>query len=173
MESQKVTGCIACQSCSKNGNQKCIIETDGVNEWIQEMKETDGIIFGSPTYFAGVNGTMKSFLDRAFYVSSANNNLFRHKVGIAVAAVRRFGGLQVMDQLNKYIQYTEMLMPVSNYWNVIHGAKPEEVLEDPEGVQIMELQGENMAWLLKILKLSKGKIEPPQPVSKLFTNFIR
>ena len=106
-------------------------------------------------------------------MSSANNNLFRHKVGVAIAAVRRSGGLQVMDQLNKYIQYSEMLLPVSNYWNVIHGAKPEEVLEDPEGVQIMEMEGENMAWLLKILELSKGKIEPPKFVSKIFTNFIR
>lgn len=88
---EKVRGCIACYGCVKNQDEACTLKDDPVNEWIQKMKEADGILLGSPVYFSGVAGTMKSFLDRAFFVSSVNGGLFRQKVGAAVAAVRRSG----------------------------------------------------------------------------------
>ncbi|MDX9958973.1 MAG: flavodoxin family protein, partial [Spirochaetia bacterium] len=93
---------------------------------------------------------MKSFLDRVFYVSGANGNLLRHKVGAGLVAVRRTGGMTAFGQLNHYLMYAEMLVPTSNYWNVIHGAKPGEAVQDLEGVQLMRVLGKNMAWLLKL-----------------------
>ncbi len=170
---EKVRGCIACQGCAKNQDEACTLKDDPVNEWIQKMKEADGILLGSPVYFAGVAGTMKSFLDRAFFVSTVNGNLLRHKVGAAVVAVRRSGGLPTLDTLNHYINYSEMVMPSSNYWNVVHGLKPGEMEQDGEGKQIMEVLGQNMAWIMKILEHGKQEIPAPEQVAKTMTNFIR
>src|SRR5476649_1496285 len=164
-----IRGCIACNGCVKNQDEKCVIK-DEVNEWIQKMKEADGIIFGSPVHYASVGATMKAFLDRAFYVTSVNNSMLRHKVGAAVVAVRRSGGVPTFEQLNNYINYSEMLMPTSNYWNVIHGMKPGEASQDVEGVQIMSTLGKNMAWLMKLVEYGKGNIEEPQKEDKVFTN---
>ncbi len=170
---KKIRGCIACNQCIKNRNEKCSMENDEVNEWIQKMKKADGIILGSPVHFAAIPGTMKSFLDRAFYVAGFNKGMFRHKVGAAVVAVRRSGGMPTFEQLNNYINYSEMVMPTSNYWNVIHGTTPGEVLEDKEGVQMLTVLGKNMAWLMKTIKNSEGTIDKPQLEKKIFTNFIR
>lgn len=170
---EKIRGCLSCYACVNNGNERCITEDDPVNEWIQKMKEADGIVLASPVYFSGVAGTMKSFLDRAFFVSTANNNLFRHKVGASVAAVRRSGGLPTLDSLNHYILYSEMIMPGSNYWNVAHGMHPGEMDKDAEGKQIMEVLGRNMAWLLKIMEKGKDEVPSPEQAVKVITNFIR
>jgi multimeric flavodoxin WrbA len=116
---------------------------------------------------------MKAFLDRAIYVGSANNSLYRHKVGVGVTAVRRSGGIPAYNQLNNYIGYSEMIMPTSNYWNVIYGRAPGEALKDDEGTQIMRILGKNMAWLLKIIEFGEGKIEKPEVEKKVYTNFIR
>jgi multimeric flavodoxin WrbA len=116
-----IRGCIACGKCIENKDEKCSFTGDDVNEWIQKIKNADGVIFGSPVHYAGVGATMKAFLDRAFYVATANGGLFRHKVGAAVVALRRSGGVSTFDQLNHYITYAEMLMPTANYWSVIHG----------------------------------------------------
>ena len=129
----------------KNQNEACSIKDDPVNEWIQKIKGADGILLGSPVHFAGVAGTMKSFLDRAFFVSSVNGGLFRHKVEAAVSAVRRSGGISTVETLNHYINYSEMIMPSSNYWNVAHGLTPGQMEQDGEGKQIMALLGKNMA----------------------------
>ncbi|ABB13827.1 flavodoxin family protein [Carboxydothermus hydrogenoformans] len=167
-----IRGCLACGKCVRNKNERCAID-DEVNDWIQKMKEADGIILGSPVHYSGITATMKAFLDRAFYVASANGGLFRHKVGAAVVAVRRSGGVAAFDQLNHYLHYAEMFIPVSNYWNVIHGTKPGEALQDEEGVQIMRVLGKNMAYLLKLIAKGKGEIEAPEKESKVYTNFIR
>lgn len=168
-----IRGCIACGYCSKNKNEKCVTDDDGVNEWIQKMKEADGIILGSPVHYSSIGATMTAFLDRAFYVAGSNNGLFRHKVGAAVVAVRRSGGVATFGQLNNYINYSEMLMPTSNYWNVIHGTRPGEAVQDEEGVQIMRLLGQNMAWLMKLVENGKGVVKEPEREKKVFTNFIR
>nr|WP_300089879.1 flavodoxin family protein [Sedimentibacter sp.] len=169
---KKILGCTACNSCFKTRDERCIIN-DEVNEWIQKMKEADGIILGSPVHFSAISATMKSFLDRASYVSSANRGLYRNKVGAAVVAVRRSGGLPAFNQLINYITYAEMVMPTSNYWNVIYGQKPGEALQDDEGVQIMRILGKNMAWIMKLIELGEGKIEKPEPEKKIGMNFIR
>jgi multimeric flavodoxin WrbA len=168
-----ISGCIACNQCVKNKDEKCSIKNDGVNEWIQKMKEADGIILASPVHYASVAGNMKSFLDRAFYVAGANVSLFRHKVGASLVAVRRSGGLPAFNELNNFLNYSEMMIPTSNYWNVIYGTKPGEVLQDEEGVQIMKVLGQNMAYLLKLIEFGKGSVKAPEMEKKVYTNFIR
>lgn len=170
---EKIQGCKACYGCVKKRNEQCVIEDDPVNEWIQKIKAADGILLGSPVHFSGVAGTMKSFLDRAFFVSSSNGGLYRHKVGASVAAVRRSGGLPTMNSLNHYILYSEMIMPSSNYWNVAHGTNPGEMEQDAEGGQILEVLGRNMAWIMKVMAHGKDQIPAPEPVIKKLTNFIR
>ena len=114
---------------------------------------------------------VKAFCDRLFYVAGVNGGLFRHKVGASVVAVRRSGGVPTFDALNHYITYAEMIMPGSNYWNVIHGREPGEVLQDHEGNQVMRVLGKNMAWLLKLV--AAGKAQAPQREDKVVTNFVR
>ncbi len=168
-----IRSCTACNQCRAKRNEQCVLNDDEVNGWVQQMKQADGILLGSPVHYAGMAPTMKAFLDRAFYVSGANGGLLRHKVGAAVVAVRRSGGLPAFSQLNHYLLYAEMLMPTSNYWNVIHGAAPGEVAQDIEGTQIMRLLGRNMAYLLKLVKHGRGVIEPPAAEAKTPMSFIR
>jgi multimeric flavodoxin WrbA len=167
---KNIRGCIACGGCVKNLDEKCIIK-DEVNDLIQKMKNADGIIIGSPTYYASIAGTMKCFLDRAFYVGGANSGLFRHKVGASVVAVRRSGEVAVFDHLNHYFTLAEMFVPGSNYWNGIHGRAPGEALQDTEGVQTMRVLGKNMAYLMK--KLNNIEATAPEREPKIYTNFIR
>lgn len=169
---KKISGCLGCGGCARNQNEKCVID-DQANEWIQKMKEAEGIILGSPVYYSAMAGNMKAFLDRAFYVASANGGLFRHKVGASVVAVRRSGGIPTFDQLNNYITYSEMIMPTSNYWNVVYGARPGEAAQDEEGMQIMRVLGKNMAWIMKLIEFGKDKVEEPEKEKKIFMNFIR
>lgn len=168
-----IRGCTACGQCRKHVNEQCVLPGDEVNEWLQLMKHADGIILGSPVHYAAMGGTMKSFLDRAFYVAGANGGLLRHKVGASVVAVRRSGGLPTFNQLNNFLCYAEMLIPTSNYWNVIHGTTPGEAVQDEEGVQIMRVLGKNMAWLMKLVEHGKGTIEPPEQEAKTYMHFVR
>lgn len=167
-----LSGCTACGSCRKSLDDRCIID-DGLNEYIQKMKDADGIIIGSPVHFAGLSGVLKTFLDRVFYVSSSNGNIFRYKVGSAVVAVRRSGGVATFNQIMNYLLYSEMFIPTSRYWNVIHGRLPGEIIQDEEGVQIMRVLGRNMAYLLKMAELSKDKIDKPITEAKVMTSFVR
>lgn len=168
-----IRGCTACGLCRRNQDEKCSITTDVVNEVIQQMKNADGILLGAPVHYSGIPGTMKSFLDRAFYVAGSNGNLFRHKVGAALVAVRRTGGSSTLDGLYHYLTYSEMLLATANYWNVIHGRVPGEAEQDAEGVQIMQVLGNNMAWLIKMREQAKNSLPAPTPVQKTMTNFIR
>lgn len=168
-----IRGCSACGMCFKNKDEKCAMKDDGVNDAIQKMKNADGIILASPVYYAGIAGTMKCFLDRAFYVSGSNGGLFRNKIGASVVAVRRTGGSFTFDNLNHYLLYSEMMIASSNYWNIIHGRTPGEVHEDAEGVQIMEVLGKNIAWQIKMREASKDTIPAPTPTKKVMTSFIR
>lgn len=170
---QKIQGCLACNRCYVTKDECCINHSDPVNEWIQKMKEADGIILGTPTHYASVAGTFKSFLDRAFYVAGVNDSLFRHKVGAAIAVVRRSGGMTAFQELNNYLLYSEMVIPASNYWNVIHGTTPGQIFEDKEGVQIMSVLAQNMAWLLKLIENGKNNIPEPEREKKIATNFVR
>lgn len=170
---KNILGCIGCSQCIKNKDEKCAIN-DEVNEWIQKMKSADGIILSSPVYFSGISGTMKCFLDRAMYVASvANDRMFRYKVGASFVAVRRSGGVSTYNALNQYLGLSEMIMPTSNYWNVIYGAAPGEAENDVEGKQIARILGKNMAWLIKIINAGKKALPIPEKESKERMNFIR
>lgn len=168
-----IHGCMACGNCSVNKNEQCVIKTDDLNQWVQQLKEADGIILGAPVYYSGIPGTMKSFLDRLFYVSGANGGLFRHKVGASVVALRRSGGSATFDSLNHYLHYSEMIMATSNYWNIIHGRAPGEVVQDAEGQQIMRILGKSMTWLLRMKEATAHTLEAPLSEKKEMTSFIR
>lgn len=167
---KSIRGCIACGWCYEQKNEKCVFDDD-VNEIIQKLKTADGIIIGSPVYYASIAGTMKSFLDRTFYVASANGGLFRHKVGASVVAVRRSGEVATFDHLNHYFTITEMFIASSNYWNVIHGRMPGEALQDEEGTQTMRVLGKNMAFLIK--SIAQNALALPEKEVKIMTNFIK
>ncbi|MDR3286625.1 MAG: flavodoxin family protein [Prevotellaceae bacterium] len=166
-----IRGCTACEKCYENRDGKCAITNDVLNETVAKMKNADGIILASPVYYSGIAGTMKCFLDRAFYVADVNGGWFRHKIGASVVAVRRTGGSMTFNSLNHYLNIAEMLIPSSNYWNIIHGLAPGDASKDEEGIQIMQMLAKNMAWMLKMREHTKD-IEPKQ-AEKVFTNFIR
>ncbi|MCL2855855.1 MAG: flavodoxin family protein [Defluviitaleaceae bacterium] len=168
---QTFHGCKACGGCSKNKNRQCVLG-DGFNGLASKIFEADGIIIGSPVHFSGMSGVLKTFLDRLFYVSTANGNLFYQKVGAAIASVRRSGGVATVDGLNHYLQYSGMLMPASNYWNVVHGNGGDQVLRDEEGMQTMDLLGENMAWMLRLRQIGQNA-NPPAAPKKVYMSFIR
>lgn len=170
---KSIRGCIACGECFKRGDGTCVFGDDPVNETVKKMKDSDGIIIGSPVYYSGVAGTMKSFLDRAFYIAGSGGGLFRHKVGAALVAVRRSGGSSTLDCLNHYLMYSEMLVATSNYWNIVHGLMPGEMLQDSEAVQIVDVLAKNMAWMLKMKDATKDSIAPPAKEGKVFMNFVR
>ncbi len=167
-------GCLGCGSCFKTRNDRCIID-DELNELVPKIKEADGYIFASPVYFAGMTPQLKAFMDRLFYLSGANGNYFYHKVAASVVAVRRSGGSATFDDINKFLLYSEMIIPTSNYWNIIHGTVPGEVLKDAEGIQILDRLAKNMSWTLQIVDNARGNKEiiEPKKDKKVFTNFIR
>jgi multimeric flavodoxin WrbA len=144
-----VQGCLGCLKCFENKNQKCVVEKDIINECIQKMAEADGIILGSPTYFADVSASMKAIIERCGMVGRANAGLYKRKVGAAVVAVRRAGAIHVFNSLNYFFTINEMIVPGSSYWNIGIGRLPGEVSNDTEGVQTMKNLGKNMAWLMK------------------------
>jgi multimeric flavodoxin WrbA len=166
-------GCTACGVCFKRGNGTCAFGSDGLDEAVAAMRDADGIVLASPVHYSGVGGTMKSFLDRAFYVAGANGGLFRHKVGAALVAVRRSGGSSALDCLNHYLSYSEMILASSNYWNIVHGRLGGEVEQDAEGLQTIDLLAANLAWILRMREATAGSLPPPGPQKKVMTSFVR
>jgi multimeric flavodoxin WrbA len=144
-----VQGCIACFKCFEKKDQRCAVEKDIINECIRKMVEADGILLGSPTYFADVSASMKALIERCGMVGRANADLYKRKVGAAVVAVRRAGGIHVFNSLNYFFSINAMIIPGSSYWNLGIGRAPGEVAGDAEGVQTMKDLGKNMAWLMK------------------------
>jgi len=148
----RIHGCIACMKCFENKDQHCSVEDDNANDCIEKMLGADGIILGSPTYFANVSTEMKALIDRAGMVSRANSDMLARKVGAAVVAVRRAGAIHVFNSINHFFFIGEMIVPGSSYWNLGMGRQKGEVEKDEEGIQTMKDLGRNMAWLLKKLK---------------------
>ena len=155
-----IRGCIGCGYCTTSEENLCVFKDDIVNETIQKLREADGIIFGSPTYYAGIAGTMKSFLDRVFFTNSAAQK-FKHKIGTSVGIARRAGAVDVVHQLNNYFLLAEMVVPQSQYWNIAFGLKKGEVLEDLEGMQTLRKNASAMAWLLKMKESTEGSVKLP------------
>ena len=163
-----VSGCLGCGGCLKTG--KCVID-DKVNEFLEKAKETDGFVFGSPVHFAASSGMLSSFMDRVFY---GRGKLFANKVASAVVSCRRGGATAAIDEIKKYFLMANMPIVSSQYWNMVHGNTPEEVLKDKEGMQTMRTLGNNMAWLLKCIKEGeKAGISLPENEDVIRTNFIR
>ena len=162
-----IRGCIACRKCKTNG--KCVFN-DIVNEVAPKFNECDGIIIGSPVYYASANGTLISFIDRLFYSMPADKTM---KVGAAVVSCRRGGNTSTFDEINKYFTISGMPVASSQYWNMVHGNSPEEVKQDLEGMQTMRTLGKNMAFLMKSIQLGKEHFGLPEKESHIFTNFIR
>lgn len=166
--SQTVPGCLGCGKCK--GGAPCIIE-DGVNALAARLEEFDGMIVGSPIYYAGPSGQCTAFLDRLFYSASGK---LKGKPGAAIVSCRRGGASAGFDRLNKYFSICSMPIVTSQYWNQVHGNTPEEVRKDEEGMQTMRTLGENMAWLLKCIAAGRAAGVPePGEEPKLRTNFIR
>ena len=162
-----LAGCIGCGTCRTNG--KCFVD-DGVNEFVEKMDSADGLIVGSPVYYASASGQITSFLDRAFYSSGE----MAGKPAAAIVSCRRGGATAAFDQLNKYFSISNMPIVTSNYWNQVHGNTPEEVLQDEEGMQTMRTLADNMAWLLNCIQAGREKgINLPAYEPKIKTNFIR
>lgn len=163
-----IRGCIACGKCFETG--KCVFD-DLVNEVIPKFRECDGLVIGSPVYYASANGTLVSFLDRIFYSSNTVDKSM--KVGAAVVSARRGGNTATFDELNKYFTISNMPVAASQYWNMVHGFTPEDVYADLEGCQTMRVLGRNMAFLIKSIQLGKEAYGMPNQEEHAFTNFIR
>ena len=161
-----VRDCIGCRGC--RGKGKCVFDDDVVNRVIDAATAADGFVFGTPVYFAHPSGRVLSVLDRAFFAGKA---AFTHKPGAAVASARRGGTTASFDVMNKYFTISQMPVVSSTYWNMVHGSRPEDVLQDAEGMQTMRNLGRNMAWLIRCIKASG--IPAPEAESGNMTNFIR
>ena len=165
--SQLIRGCQGCGACYKLG--KCVID-DMVNEAAEKLAQADGMVVGSPVYYASPNGTLISFLDRLFYSNSAD---LRMKVGASIVCARRGGTTAAMDVLNKYFTISQMPVASSTYWNIIHGAKPGQAAEDAEGIRTMRNLAKNMAYMMNAFAAAKDTVALPENEPKAFTNFIR
>ena len=162
-----VRGCIACGGC--RGKGKCVFEDDVANEMLSLMQGADGIVIGSPVYYAGPNGALCALLDRVFFSSGAGQLAF--KPAAAVVSARRGGTTAAFDRLNKYFTINRMPVVSSQYWNSVHGFTPEDVAQDEEGLQIMRTLGYNMAWMLK--NIEHGNQPMPEIEPQISTHFIR
>ncbi len=146
---EKIHGCVACYQCFSRKDGRCAVNDDIINTCVEKMAESDGIIIGSPTYFAALTPETKALMDRCGMVSRANGDMFRRKAGAAVVAVRRAGAINVFDTINHFFTIGQMIIPGSSYWNIGIGRNIGDVEQDEEGVRTMQALGENMAWLLK------------------------
>ena len=162
-----VRGCLGCRKCKTAG--RCVFN-DIVNEVAPKFARCDGIVLGSPVYFASPNGTMLSFTDRLFYSTPGDRTM---KVGAAVVSARRGGNSATFDALNKYFTISEMPVVSSNYWNMVHGYTPDDVRADAEGMHTMRTLGRNMAFLIKAIRLGKDAYGLPEKERRVATNFIR
>lgn len=162
-----VRGCIACSSCFKTG--KCVFD-DAVNEAAAKFEECDGLVVGSPVYYASANATLVAFLDRLFYSTHFDKTM---KVGASVVSARRGGLSSTFDELNKYFTISGMPVASGQYWNSIHGNSAQEASQDLEGLQIMRTLARNMSFLIKSIRLGREAYGLPQKEEKVATNFIR
>lgn len=165
--SQQIRGCVACQSCYKT--KQCVFD-DLVNEVAKKFEECDGMVVGSPVYYASANGTLTAFMDRLFYSTRFDK---RMKVGASIAVARRGGCSATFDQLNKYFTISGMPVASSQYWNSVHGALPGQVEQDAEGMQTMRTLAHNMSFLIKSIALGKEAYGLPKKEKGQYTNFVR
>ena len=164
---KNIRGCIACGKCYKTG--KCVFD-DLVNEVADKFREADGLVVGSPVYYASANATLVALLHRLFYSTNFDKTM---KVGASVVAARRGGLSSTFDELNKFFTISGMPIASSQYWNSIHGSAPGQAAEDAEGLQVMRVLARNMSFLMKSIALGKEKYGLPEKEKHVFTNFVR
>jgi multimeric flavodoxin WrbA len=152
MAGKRIQGCIACYKCFENKDKRCAVKDDVLNECIEKMLDAEGIILGSPTYFADLSASTKALIERAGMVARANDHMLKRKVGAAVIAVRRAGATHVLSSINYFFLISQMIVPGSSYWNLAIGKDKGEVSGDEEGMATMRDLGQNMAWLLRKLQ---------------------
>lgn len=162
-----VRGCIACGGCKTSG--KCVFD-DVVNQIADDFETSDGLVVGSPVYYASANATLIAVLDRLFHSTKFSKTM---KVGASVAVARRGGASATFDELNKYFTISGMPVASSQYWNSVHGGAPGEALEDGEGMQTMRVLARNMAFLMKSIALGKETYGLPETEKRISTNYIR
>jgi multimeric flavodoxin WrbA len=148
---KEIHGCKACGACFKNKDRQCIMKDDKVNEYVELASRSDGMLIGSPVYFGGLSSQTKAFIDRVGYVNRANGDLFKRKVGAAVAINRRAGALETFNQINNFFLIGQMIVAGSSYWNIGTALRQGEFASDTEGVSTMRNLGQNMAWVMKKL----------------------
>ncbi len=162
-----IRGCIACGRCAELGH--CIFD-DPVNQAAPLLQTADGLVVGSPVYYASANGTLTNFLDRLFFSTPFPK---RFKVGAAICSARRGGTTATFDQLNKYFTISEMPVASGRYWNMVHGNTPDQVLQDTEGLQNMRILARNMAFLIRAIRAERSRNGLPTEEETVYTNFIR
>lgn len=169
---QPIRGCTGCGACFKTGSKRCMVDDDVVNRALEIAEGCDGFVFGSPVHYAAASGAITSFMDRMFY---AGSSVMRGKPAAAIVSARRAGTTAALDQLNKYFYISGMPIATSQYWAMVHGNKPEQVLKDEEGMQVMRQLGRSMAYMIKSFALAKehGVLPPELESEKKRTNFIR
>lgn len=167
---RNIHGCTACGVCSTSEGRRCMFSDDCCNEVTQKMRDADGFILGAPTYYGGMPGPMKSFLDRALFSTSTG---FRGKVATGVVAVRRAGGVDVLHQLNNFLNLAQTVTPPSQYWTLAYGLHKDEIAGDGEGIQTLVKHARAMAWLLKLIDAGKDTYPYPEDEPRILTNFIR
>lgn len=166
-----IAGCIGCGACM--GKRKCFRD-DTVNAFVETMDKYDGFIFGTPVHYAGASGAITSFLDRVFFIDEFNGEHFAGKPAAAIVTCRRSGATAALDQMNKYFADCNMPIVPSQYWNVVHGNVPDEIIRDEEGLQTMRVLARNMSWLIKCIEEGyKVGIRFPMHKPHTMTNFIR
>lgn len=163
-----VRDCIACYACMKTG--RCVFDDDPANQCIDLLKKADGVVVGSPVYYAGPTGAVTALLNRVFFLKES---AYAGKPAAAVVSCRRGGASASFDRLNKYFTIANMPLVTSQYWNSVHGTNPDEVRQDKEGMQVMRTLGRNMAWMLKSIEAGKGTVPLPVHEDPVMTNFIR
>lgn len=165
-----IRDCMGCGTCRQNGG-KCVFDDDIINIIAKKAELADGFVFGSPVYYAHPSGRLISAMDRMFY---SHGSAFSYKPAAAVVSARRAGTTASLDAINKHFSINNMPIVSSGYWNMVHGNTPDEVMKDEEGIQIMHILGNNMAWLIKCIEYSKRNgLSHPELVQKIKTNFIR
>ena len=164
---QEIRGCLGCGACKTAG--RCVVD-DLVNELAPKLAEADGLLVGTPVYYAGANGTIKALLDRLFYSTHFDKTM---KVGATVVSSRRAGGTTAFDEINKYFTISGMPIAPSQYWGIAHGARPGEVEQDAEGLQTARTMATNMLFLMRSIALGKEKYGLPEKEKGAWTNFIR
>ncbi|MDY3014181.1 MAG: flavodoxin family protein [Evtepia sp.] len=167
----QLSPCSGCFRCAKT--HTCTLPDDGLNRFYEQLIQADGLVFGSPVYFASITSGMRCFMDRIGCIDMNNGRQFRFKVGVPVVVARRAGAVNAMDELIHYLNYAQMLIPGSVYWPLAFGNRPGEVWQDEEGIQTLEVLARNMAYVMKVMDAGKAQHPVPELPRKYYTNFIR